>query len=297
MKVCIIQPEYSTSYERSDELFEKQLEYLSLCDESMDIILLPESCDVPCLAKTKEEAEASYRKYNEPLLRAAKETAKRCGAAVFLNARSDEGSGLRNTTYAVDKEGNIIGKYFKQHLTPGEVSVMELDSDYTFEHSEPYILELCGYKFAFLTCYDFYFYEAVANIARYSPDFIIGCSHQRSDTNRALTMFSQFTAYNTNAYVLRSSVSMGEDSTLGGGSMVVVPDGEVLLNMHSRIGMECVEIDPRAKYFKPAGFGNPPAAHYQYIEKGRRPYKYRPAGSSIVQSDSQMAYCFRALRG
>lgn len=36
MKVCIIQPEYSTDYSRSDELFEKQLELLEQCDSSID---------------------------------------------------------------------------------------------------------------------------------------------------------------------------------------------------------------------------------------------------------------------
>ena len=49
-------------------------------------------------------------------------------------------------------------------------------------------------------------------------------------------------------------------------------------------------IDISKKYFKPAGFGNPPSAHYEYIEKGRRPWKYRPAGSAIVPCDDEMPY-------
>ena len=72
--------------------------------------------------------------------------------------------------------------------------------------------------------------------------------------------------------------------------MVVAPTGEVLLNMHSRIGLATVDIDPKNKYYKPAGFGNPPSAHYEYIEKGRRPWKYRPAGSAIVRHDEIMPY-------
>ena len=72
--------------------------------------------------------------------------------------------------------------------------------------------------------------------------------------------------------------------------MVVSPSGEVLLDMRSRIGMECVEIDPARKYYKPGGFGNPDMAHYEYIEKGRRPWKYRPAGSAIVRHDDLMPY-------
>ena len=101
---------------------------------------------------------------------------------------------------------------------------------------------------------------------------------------------SQFLAYNTNTYVIRSSVSMDVNSNIGGASMVVTPTGEVLFNMESRVGIETVDIDINKKYYKPAGFGNPDAAHYEYIEKGRRPWKYRPAGSAIVKHDNLMPY-------
>ena len=290
MKVCIIQPEYSTDYSRSDELFRQEIAYLRACDDTMDIIVMPESCDCPALAKTKEQSEASSRKYRDALLEEAAKTAARCHAMVFLNARSETENGLRNTTYAFDRTGRIVGKYDKQHLVPSEVSVMQLDSEYSFTFSEPTVIEIEGIRFGFMVCYDFYFYEAFANLARQNVDVIIGCSHQRSDTHSALEIMSRFLAYNTNAYVLRSSVSMDVNSNIGGASMVVAPNGDVLCHMGSRIGMETVEIDVTEKYYKPAGFGNPPAAHYEYIEKGRRPWKYRPAGSAIVRPDDRMPY-------
>ena len=290
MKVCLIQPQYCTDYTRSDEFFEKELEYLRKCDSSMDIIVMPESTDIPCLAHTKAEAEASVKKYNAALIKEACETAKRCDAIVFINARLKTDKGSKNTTYAINRQGEIVGKYFKEHLVPSEVSVMELDSDYTFEFTEPTVVEIDGIRFGFLICYDFYFYENFANMARHNLDVIIGCSHQRSDTHRSLQIMCQFLAYNTNAHVFRASVSMDENSDIGGGSMVVAPNGEVLTNMYSKIGMQTVEVDINNKYYKPAGYGNPPSAHYEYIEKGRRPWKYRPAGSSIVKTDAVMPY-------
>lgn len=290
MKVCIIQPEYSVDYSRSDELFEKEIELLEQCDSSMDMIVMPESSDIPCLAKTVEQNQLSVSKYNEKILEKAKETACRCNAIVFINARYRAEGGDRNTTYAINRNGEVIGTYFKEHLTPGEVRSPLIDSDYSFEYTEPTVVEIEGVRYAFLTCYDFYFYENFANIARCNVDVVIGCSHQRSDTHQALQIMSQFLAYNTNAYVIRSSVSMDENSDIGGASMVVAPDGTVLANMYSRIGMETVEIDVKKKYFKPAGFGNPDAAHYEYIETGRRPMKYRPAGSAIVKNDEIMPY-------
>ena len=291
MKVCIIQPEYSTDFSKSDYCFAEQLRLMDQCDESIDVIVMPEACDIPCFTSSKENAALSVLKFNKKILNKATETAKRCNAIVFVNARSyDESPAGRNTTYVFDRSGTVIGKYFKQHLTQGEVRRSRLDSDYTFEHSEPDVIEIEGIRFAFLTCYDFYFYEAFANIARENVDVIIGCSHQRTDSHRALEFMTQNAAYNTNAYVLRASVSMGVDLETGGCSMVVAPDGEILANLKSRIGIETVEIDPKAKFYKSAGFNNPPSAHYEYIEKGRRPWKYRPAGSAIVRHDEIMPY-------
>lgn len=152
------------------------------------------------------------------------------------------------------------------------------------------MIEIEGIRFGFLVCYDQYFHEAFSNMARQNLDVVIACSHQRSDTHEALKIMTQFLAYNTNTYVIRSSVSMDVNSNIGGASMVVAPTGEVLCNIYSRVGIEVVDIDVSKKYYKPAGFGNPDSAHYEYVEKGRRPWKYRPAGSAIVQPDERMPY-------
>ena len=290
MKVCIIQPKYSVRYEDSDSCFAAELELLDRCDSSIDIIVCPEMCDIPALASTKEEFEASAAKYHGRMMKKASEVAKRCGATLFINGCDIFEKGIRNTTFVFDRNGEVVGKYYKQHLTPGEVNKRKLDSGYTFEFDTPTVIELDGIRYGFLTCYDFYFYEAFANIARQNLDVIIGCSHQRSDTHRSIEIMSQFLAYNTNAYVFRASVSMDENSEIGGGSMIVAPDGRILANMKSRVGLETVELDVTEKYYKPAGFGNPPSAHYEYIEQGRRPWKYRPAGSAIVCTDEWMKY-------
>ncbi|MBQ4323689.1 MAG: carbon-nitrogen hydrolase family protein, partial [Clostridia bacterium] len=186
MKVCIIQPPYSGNYADAEACFQKQLELMDQCDPSMDVIVLPESCDIPSLARTKEESEASSDRYNKTMVDAAIKLAKRCSATVFFNARSYGETGTRNTTYTINRQGEIVGKYYKEHLTPGEVSKMKLDSGYTFEPTEPIIVEVDGIRYAFLVCYDFYFYEMFPQIARYRPDVIIGCSHQRSDSHDAL---------------------------------------------------------------------------------------------------------------
>jgi len=290
MKACIIQPPYSRDVSFSDEYFEFKIKMLEECDSNVDIIVLPEYSDVPCATSTREETLFYHDKYINILLEKCIETAKRCNALVFVNALYPINGNYRNTTYVYNRKGELAGTYFKKHLPPLELYALELDSDYTFEYSEPYVIEIDGLRYGFLTCYDFYFYEAFAAIARKNVDIIIGCSLQRSDTHDAIEIMCRFLAYNTNAYVIRSSVSFDEKSDICGASMVVSPYGKVLENMKGRFGKAIVDFDPHDKYLKPAGYGNPDAPHYEYIEFGRKPWQYRHGGSSVINDEKTMKY-------
>lgn len=290
MKVSVFQPPYSKDVSRSDELFAYKLDLLDSCDDSIDIIVLPEYSDVPCATSTLEQTLYYHKKYIDTLLSKCQQTAKRCNATVFVNALMHCDEGYRNTTYAYNRAGELVGTYFKRHLPPLEKEVLKLDDSYANAYSEPYVVEIDGLRFGFLTCYDFYFYENFAQIARANVDVIIGCSLQRSDSHLAIETMCRNLAYNTNAYVVRSSVSFDENATVCGASMVVSPKGEVLANMHGKFGKITAEFDPDDKYYKAAGYGGNPAPHYQYIEYGRRPWLYRNGGASVTLPDCDMKY-------
>lgn len=287
MKVYLAQPFYSVDETQSEACFREEMRLLDACTPDLDIIVFPEYCDVPAFAKTRDTFLRFVERYNQPILAKAAETAKRCNAMVFLNACDTSFPGYRNTTFAFDRQGNVAGRYYKQHLTPGEVNERKLDSGYSFEPSPPYVLEMEGIRFGFLTCYDFYFYEMAGVLAHAGVDVIIGCSHQRTDSYDALEMMSKFFAYNCNAYVLRSSVSMGEDAATGGASMAVSPEAKVIASLQTAPGVVIADVDVHKKLYKPAGFGNPSMAHYLYVEQGRRPYKYRDAGASTAIRKSE----------
>lgn len=295
MKVCVIQPKYSFNENDVDIRFNDLIKLLDECDESLDLIVLPEYSDALADVKGKAGYYGAVGKNKDILLAKASETAKRCNSLVFVNAGYQTENGIRNTTYTIDRKGDVVGKYFKAHPAPSEVKTdleggHELDVDYSYEISSPYILELEGLRFAFLTCYDFYFYENFAKIARENVDIIIGCALQRTDTHTALEIINKFLCYNANAYLIRSSVSLGEDSKLCGSSMVVSPKGEMLLNMESKVGLGICEINPNEKYYKPAGHMGKLKSHYEYIEEGRRPWLYRNGGASVVLFDDVMKY-------
>jgi len=295
MKICVIQPHYSFCESDLESCFSGLIELMDKCDKTMDVIVLPEYSDVLADVKGKNGFYDAVESYNTKLLDAASKLAKRCSAIVFVNAGYHTDGGIRNTTHAFDRNGNIIGRYFKAHPAPSEVRTdkmggHELDVAYSYEYAEPYVLEIEGIRFGFLTCYDFYFYENFARMAREKLDVIIGCSLQRTDTHEALSIINRFLCYQTNAYLVRSSVSLGEDSTVCGCSMVVSPKGEEIINMKSRAGLAVCEIDPTEKYYKAAGHQGTLKAHYEYIEEGRRPWLYRNGGPSVVPFDDVMKY-------
>ena len=295
MKVCLIQPRYSFDERDVDACFRELIAHLDRCDESMDIIVLPEYSDAPADVQGKKGFYDAVDAYGEILLSKVVETAKRCHALVFVNAGYKTEDGVRNTTHAIDRNGNIIGRYFKAHPAPSEVKTdaqggHELDVAYSYEFREPYVLEVEGMRVAFLTCYDFYFYENFARIARENVDLIIGCSLQRTDTHEALEIINKFLCYNTGAYLIRASVSLGADSRVCGSSMVVAPSGEMLLNMKNDVGLGICEIDPTVKYYKAAGHMGKFKSHYEYIEEGRRPWLYRNGGASVVPFEHVMPY-------
>jgi len=293
MKAFIIQPYYSLNgKEDVEKCFSAQLAFMDECDESADIIVLPEACHCQAYMGSNELSFQTKEKYNEIFDKKVRETAKRCKALVFANYGYKGEDGLyRNVTYGVDKNGNTVAQYFKAHPAPSEVNDEFMNSDYSYEYSEPYVVEIDGLRYGFMTCYDFYMYENFAPLARQGVDIIIGCSHQRSDTHQALEIIGRFLSYNTNAYLLRSSISLGEESGICGCSMAVAPDGTMLGNMKSKIGILTVEFDPRAKYYKKKGFyGTTLLPHYKYIDDGRRPWLYRPGGSAMTVQDRFMKY-------
>ena len=295
MKARVIQPLFAQDEAGLDKSYEWTLRELAKCDPSLDIVVLPEFSEVP--GKTTHAGFLeTVHKYGPALLEACAETARRCNSLVFCGAIDTSWDVPRNAIFVFGRDGSVLGKYYKNHLTAGEWKNYGLDNSYTREWAQPYMLEIEGVRYMFLICYDFYFYEAYANIARWKPDVIIGSSHQRSDPHHVLDIIDMFCAYNTGAYLVRASVSMGRKSKIGGCSCVVAPTGKILGNLYSKISHLDVTFDPHEKYLKPAGYGNPPAMHSEYIEIGRRPWLYRPGGSAIVaplsEAPAERSVCY-----
>ncbi len=151
LKACVFQPPYALDMADVDKSMQWEFDTLKKCDPSLDLIVLPEASDRQGRPRSREESIAAAKKYNASLLAACAETAKRCGATVFVNALDFSQPSPRNTTFAFDKTGACVGKYDKEHLTAGEWKKYKFDESYMWKWSEPKILEIDGVRYAFLT--------------------------------------------------------------------------------------------------------------------------------------------------
>ena len=68
MKVCVIQPEYSFDQADIESRFLDLMDLLDSCDESLDLIVLPEYSDALADVHGKAGLYSAFDKYNAMLL-------------------------------------------------------------------------------------------------------------------------------------------------------------------------------------------------------------------------------------
>jgi len=93
---------------------------------------------------------------------------------------------------------------------------------------------------------------------------------QRGERPDIIRAQSKMIAFRCNAYVARSSFSMNDEAR-GGCSMIVAPDGQILVDIGKEIGTVCAEVDPKEKYMRTAGFGGGVVRNDDFISDGLCP--------------------------
>ena len=230
MRICSIQVPYSLKAQDVPKSIEFLIEKLNSLDESVDLVLTPEYSNAPGTLPL-DEYKAFSKKYTPQLLEAVISCAKRCKAIVGVNYLQETFPGVfRNQTSLYNADGQLAGAYYKQHLPQAEKFDMDVDFSYALSNTEVPVVEVDGIKFGFLICYDAYYQEYIANLARQQVDVVLVSSFQRGERQDILESLNKLLAFYCNAYVVRSSVSMGEHATVGGSTMVVSPEGEILAN-------------------------------------------------------------------
>ena len=84
MKIRVIQPPYPMGADATEASIAFILKELAACDESLDLVVLPECCNAPSACGDYEQLKIQVGIYSDTLLNAVKETAVRCQATVIL---------------------------------------------------------------------------------------------------------------------------------------------------------------------------------------------------------------------
>ena len=294
MNIRVIQPPYPKHASDTPDSVAFMIEQLRLCDESLDLILLPECCNAPSGCGDSSLLRRLVAENTEPLLAAVRETAVRCKATVGINLYV-HGEGyetvVRNATLLYNSRGELVAQYDKQHLPVSEYTNDYIDHSYLSGNENPFCIEVDGIRYAFLTCYDMYYAEFIHRISLEKPDVILVCSLQRAERPDMLEVQGKNTAFVCNSYVVRASFHMGADAKTGGCSMVVAPDGMVLQNFGQGLGcLDCQIPDIHWKYSRSNGFGQPPITNDIYQTLYRTPWCYRAGGSGVKESNSMMPF-------
>ena len=294
MNIRVIQPPYPKCAEDTPASVAFMIEQLRLCDESLDLILLPECCNAPSGCGDSSLLRRLVEENTGILLDAVKETAIRCKATVGINLYV-YGKGyettVRNATLLFNSRGEVAAQYDKQHLPVSEYTNDAIDHSYLTGNANPFCAEVDGVRYAFLTCYDMYYTEFIHRISLEKPDVVLICSLQRAERPDILEMQGKNTAFVCNSYVVRSSYHMGPEARTGGCSMAVAPDGKVLRNFGQELGsFDCRIEDVHWKFCRSNGFGQPEVTNDVYQTLFRAPWCYRVGGSGVKPTDLRMEF-------
>lgn len=259
MKVTVVQPCYFAEGQPSEVIADFLLKELSSVEEN-ELIVLPEYSNAGGVSTVEEEKKALPRA--KEMLLFASNIAKEKRAYVSINVLEERNGKIKNSTYLYNREGEVAFIYNKQHLPPSEVKL-----GVEPEEKCNCICDLDGMRFAFMTCYDVYFNEQIEYIAKAKPDIIIVPGYQRGERTDIIEAQAKLCAFRANAFLLRSSFSMNDESH-GGNTMIVAPNGEILANLGAKVGTLSLKIDPKEKYMRPAGYGQGLVRNDDFINNG-----------------------------
>ena len=148
--------------------------------------------------------------------------------------------GMFNTLPVIDRDGNLIYKYRKVHLFPlgiNEPAFFQSGDDWgVFTHEE--------LSFGLMLCYDLRFPAFCRNIALRGGSVIFVPAQWPKERQNHFRVLLQARAIENQVYVVGVNCCGGNRNSYIGGSMVIAPDGTVLMECDSDEGVFSCMIQP-----------------------------------------------------
>lgn len=156
-----------------------------------DLILLPEMCDRSQLLKL-DERDIYFKARGNRILDFFSDVAKKNNCYIVFNTRLDVDTSYYNTTYVINRKGELQGKYFKNYPTIYEMEsrVQPTDNVPTFD--------LDFGKVSIATCFDLNFDRLRVKHVEAKPSIILFPSMYHGG------LVQNYWAYSANSYFVSS---------------------------------------------------------------------------------------------
>ncbi|MHD0317714.1 carbon-nitrogen family hydrolase [uncultured Fusobacterium sp.] len=211
------------NFENVKKLFKKAMEHAP----TPDVIVLPEDWSYGFSDKMFHDMENYCEAENGPSVTILKELAKKYKVLVVAGSiatKSHEDGKIRNTTFIINNNGEIIADYSKMHL------YSDMDENFMIEPgNKAEVVETEVGKFGFMICYDIRFCELSRIYALKGAEAIIVTSDFPNPRVNHWRTLLQARAIENQIFVIACN-RVGE-SPMGsycGHSLIIDPWGEII---------------------------------------------------------------------
>ena len=237
-------------------------------ERGADLVLLPEEPDIVC---GEEPGQHFLREH--PMYKAYAEQAARHSIGVVGSLSAKVAGGVANVGFLIDREGELVGTYRKQHPAPSEEYIVtEPDpEDLCFERFP--VFEFDGVRFGIAICMDIHFAEMFRIYMLKSADMVLMPTMYLDYTGDMLESIEKTRAADNQMYFALSRYI--ETPFLAGKNMgyakVIAPDGRVIVSTGHKPGVSVAEFDPA---WRMPFWGEGYADMRQIYMKTRKPESY-----------------------
>ncbi len=219
IKFC--DPEYN--FENVRKMFDKAMKN----NVKPDIVVLPEDWSYGFSDKMYHDMDNYCEPENDPSITVLRELAKKYSVWVVggsIATKSSKDNKIRNTTFFINKNGEINSEYSKMHL------YSDMDENYMIESGDKAdVVETELGKFGFMICYDIRFCELSRIYAiKGAEALIVTSDFPNPRVNHWKTLLTARAIENQMFVIACNRVGESPMGTYCGHSLIINPWGEII---------------------------------------------------------------------
>ena len=237
-----------------------------------DIICLPEYLNA--MGQQDEMWQDPPTADQASLMVSVADLARRHASYVVLPLLVTGAAGKTNSCFLLDRNGTVVGRYDKTHLTAVE------REDQGVKRGDHYpVFDVDFGRIGLMTCYDGHFPEVAGILSLQGAEIICFPSLQRRMTAEGLDIQIRSRAIDNCVYVARSSYGTPQavawlPGMTAGKSCIVDYEGTVLADTGTRVGVATHIIDLDQPRVRERSFGGEVGDAAQFLRQDRRPETY-----------------------